>query len=342
MAGANGFGPPNGSGPVNGFAPSNGSGPVNGSGSPNGFAPPSGPPAGGMPPNNSSGPVPPPNGVARISGAFSVRRARNSAPAAPEQQPQAPAGDGTRISEALSGGTAEPFGPPSMPPAQSAQQRSAAPNAFAPPPGRPPQNPDMESTTQHAAVPPAPGQPQRTKVVAGVAATEHGDPQALQRSPQQPGRGQPAGYPDGYQADGYQVDDYAAFDEYAEADDYDYDGYGDYGDTALADPDVEYEEAGGSEEVAEIDATLARFSAVHDQIATEEAQRRKKYAWLFGMRREPELGRDIPFDFVEGRDAAESRMQYKKQSRKQQKKKLMIVVGAVVLLLVGIIALVAL
>ena len=204
-------------------------------------------------------------------------------------------------------------------------------------------------------MPPAPAGPERTKVAAGVAAPGAA-PQALQRSPQQapaPGQQAPGYQAAGYQAppyeaDAYQSDDYAAFDEYADYDDYD-DGYGDdyddYGDNtsvALADPESESDEEGGSDEVAEIDATLARFSAVHDQIATEEAQRRKKYQWLFGMRREPELGRDIPFDFVEGRDAAESRMQYKKQTRKQHKKKIMIVVGAVLLLLIGIIALVAL
>lgn len=75
------------------------------------------------------------------------------------------------------------------------------------------------------------------------------------------------------------------------------------------------------DEVRQIDATLARFSAVHDQIAEEEAERRKKLSWLFGMRKEPELGRDMPFDFVEGRDAGASRMDWKKEQRKRRSKR---------------------
>lgn len=70
-------------------------------------------------------------------------------------------------------------------------------------------------------------------------------------------------------------------------------------------------------DIKEIDATLARFSAVHDEIAAEEAARRKKYSWLLGKRREPELGTDIPFDFVEGRDG-QSRMEWKKKQRKRR------------------------
>ncbi|WP_258344030.1 LCP family glycopolymer transferase [Saccharopolyspora gregorii] len=73
-----------------------------------------------------------------------------------------------------------------------------------------------------------------------------------------------------------------------------------------------------SDEIRQIDATLARFSAVHDEIAIEEDARRKKYSWLFGMRKEPELGRDMPFDFVEGRDAGSSRMDWKKEQRKRR------------------------
>jgi hypothetical protein len=73
-----------------------------------------------------------------------------------------------------------------------------------------------------------------------------------------------------------------------------------------------------SAEVKAIDATLARFSAVHDQIAEEEAARRKRYSWLYGKRKEPELGQDMPFDFVEGRDAQSSRVQWKKKQRKKR------------------------
>ncbi|MGP4016842.1 LCP family glycopolymer transferase [Saccharopolyspora sp. 5N708] len=70
-------------------------------------------------------------------------------------------------------------------------------------------------------------------------------------------------------------------------------------------------------DIKEIDATLARFSAVHDEIAAEEEARRKKYSWLMGKRREPELGSDIPFDFTEGREG-QSRMEWKKKQRKRR------------------------
>lgn len=73
-----------------------------------------------------------------------------------------------------------------------------------------------------------------------------------------------------------------------------------------------------SDEVRAIDATLARFSAVHDQIAVEEADRRKRYSWLLGKRKEPELGRDMPFDFREGRDSKASRLEWKQQKRRRR------------------------
>ncbi len=66
-----------------------------------------------------------------------------------------------------------------------------------------------------------------------------------------------------------------------------------------------------------IDATLARFSAVHDQIAAEEDARRKKF-WFFGKRKEPELGRDMPFDFRQGDDTQASRLEWKKERRKRR------------------------
>jgi LCP family protein required for cell wall assembly len=81
---------------------------------------------------------------------------------------------------------------------------------------------------------------------------------------------------------------------------------------------AEADQKGDSDEVKAIDATLARFSAVHDQIAEEEAARRKKFAWLLGKRKEPELGRDMPFDFVEGRDSQASRLEWKKDKRKRR------------------------
>ncbi|MDR7302223.1 LCP family protein [Haloactinomyces albus] len=68
-----------------------------------------------------------------------------------------------------------------------------------------------------------------------------------------------------------------------------------------------------------IDATLARFSAVHDQIAEEEAQRRKRFGWLLGKHKEPELGQDMPFDFVEGgRNGDSSRVEWKQQQRRKR------------------------
>ncbi|RCW47029.1 LytR family transcriptional attenuator [Halopolyspora algeriensis] len=68
-----------------------------------------------------------------------------------------------------------------------------------------------------------------------------------------------------------------------------------------------------------IDATLARFSAVHDQIAEEEARRRNRFGRLLGKRKEPELGQDMPFDFIEGgRNGDASRVEWKQQQRKQR------------------------
>lgn len=93
-----------------------------------------------------------------------------------------------------------------------------------------------------------------------------------------------------------------------------------------------------SDEVKAIDATLARFSAVHDQIAVEEAERRKKYSWLFGKRRNPELGRDIPFEFTEGRDAEQSRMEWKQKQRKRRTIRIIQVVAVAAALMVFVAA----
>jgi hypothetical protein len=90
-----------------------------------------------------------------------------------------------------------------------------------------------------------------------------------------------------------------------------------------------------SEEVKAIDATLARFSAVHDQIAQEEADRRKKYSWLLGQRKQPELGEDMPFDFIEGRDAQASRLEWKRQQRKRRIQRIFFVVAIVVVVVGG-------
>ncbi|MHA6801543.1 hypothetical protein [Bounagaea algeriensis] len=94
-------------------------------------------------------------------------------------------------------------------------------------------------------------------------------------------------------------------------------------DFAAFDPGDEYagdEYADGEDEereVEEIDATLARFSAVHDEIAREEEARRNKFKWLRRKGSEPELGKDMPFDFVEGQDGT-SRVERKKQRRKRR------------------------
>ncbi|MDP9642938.1 LCP family protein required for cell wall assembly [Actinopolyspora lacussalsi] len=73
-----------------------------------------------------------------------------------------------------------------------------------------------------------------------------------------------------------------------------------------------------NEASAAIDATLARFSAVHDELAAEEEKRRKKYAWLWGSRKEPEPGQDMPFDFAEDRDANSSRVEWRKGKQRRR------------------------
>lgn len=82
------------------------------------------------------------------------------------------------------------------------------------------------------------------------------------------------------------------------------------------------------EEVRAIDATLARFSAVHDEIAAEEEKRRGK---LFAKRKEPELGTDMPFDFhaSEGR-GGKSRMEWKQKQRKRRTNLVVLAVAVVV------------
>ncbi|MEY8042353.1 LCP family protein, partial [Saccharopolyspora cebuensis] len=149
---------------------------------------------------------------------------------------------------------------------------------------------DPEATTQHSpvrppeAAAPAPGA-ERTKVARPVRPA--------------PADAEETAIVEAVPAD----DEYAELDEYA--DDFD----------DLDDEDQPREER--HNDVDEIDATLARFSAVHDEIAEEEAERRKKYSWLLGKRKEPELGTDLAFDFVEGRDGR-SRMEWKKQQRKRR------------------------
>lgn len=126
-------------------------------------------------------------------------------------------------------------------------------------------------------------------------------------------------------------------DPYADYDDpYDfYDEY-DYDETSYDADEQELGEGERVQDVQEIDATLARFSAVHDEIAQEEAARRKKFGWLFGQRKEPELGTDMPFDFHEGRDG-QSRVEWKKKQRKRRSNLIMVAGVAVALIVVVII-----
>lgn len=100
-------------------------------------------------------------------------------------------------------------------------------------------------------------------------------------------------------------------------------------------PGWEDDAKGSSDEVKAIDATLARFSAVHDELAAEEAARRKRFPWLKSKRKEPELGQDMPFDFVEGRDAQASRLEWKKKRRKRRTQRLVLILVIVVALAAG-------
>ncbi|ASU80434.1 hypothetical protein CDG81_21600 [Actinopolyspora erythraea] len=94
------------------------------------------------------------------------------------------------------------------------------------------------------------------------------------------------------------------------------------------------EEASDDEASAAIDATLARFSAVHDELAAEEEKRRKKYAWLLGNRKEPEPGQDMPFDFAEDRDANSSRVEWRRSKRRRRTRTLARVAAVVAAVLV--------
>ena len=299
---------PNGA-PANG-APSNGT-PVNG-------APANGNRVNGAPANGAA-----PNGAA----------ANGSAPApnGPAKAPEIPHADATRISEALSG----PNGNAAAAAQQAATQQAATQQARPQPeqqrrpaaPGRPAApDPDLEATTQHAPVPAA---PQDSRAMASANGAAPARPQQADGGPatqQWNAFAEPAADEDETSLALPQV----APDE---------EGDLDYDDDFEYEDDLDYEVGDESEE-AKIDATLARFSAVHDEIANEEAERRRKFSWLFGMKREPELGRDIPFDFAEGRDAQESRMQWKKQERKQRTKRVAIGASIAVALLVILLALV--
>ncbi|MEV5542577.1 LCP family protein [Saccharopolyspora shandongensis] len=208
---------------------------------------------------------------------------RNSAPAEP------PAAEPTRITQALTG---EPA--PAKPP-----RRAPRPAAGRPVP--PPVDEDLEATTQHPAVPAGPPQAEKTAMVARPKRddkTTIAKPVAPPTSDaEQTAIVAPA-----------ELDGLDGLDEFDEFDDLD--------DVEDADEPGETGEE-RKNDIKEIDATLARFSAVHDEIAAEEEARRKKYSWLLGKRREPELGTNIPFDFVEGRDG-QSRVEWKKKQRKRR------------------------
>ncbi len=98
---------------------------------------------------------------------------------------------------------------------------------------------------------------------------------------------------------------------------------GEHSDATAADASSWVEEVDEKNRTHAIDATLARFSAVHDQIAEEEEARRKRYGWLLGKRKEPEPGQDMPFDFKDGRDGEFSRVEWKKQRRQRRATRLL-------------------
>ncbi|WP_010312596.1 LCP family protein [Saccharopolyspora spinosa] len=233
---------------------------------------------------------------------------RNGAPAQPPRNgvpgelpvrngAEPPAAEPTRITQALTGEPA-PAKPPRPPVAR---------------PVPPAVDQDLEATTQHPAVP---AEPPKAEQTAMVARPKQAEQTAMVARPKRNPAGdekttlaKPVAPPvadaeeTAIVAPAVSADAYDEFDEFDEFED------------GAEDAEVDVEER--KNDIKEIDATLARFSAVHDEIAAEEAARRKKYAWLLGKRREPELGTDIPFDFVEGRDG-QSRMEWKKKQRKRR------------------------
>lgn len=239
------------------------------------------PPAGWTPPSTGPRPVqqPPAGPVSPPSG-------RNQRPTPPP-----PAAPGAAAAFA-GGAAARPARRSPEPPADEATRISQAlstdaPQRVSPPSGRnprpnPPRPPaDMDATTQHPRVPAAP----------------------QQERPAQPAKPTP---PPVQQAEKTAI--VAPADGYSELDEFD-DEAGiaeDFGDDDDRKNDIE-----------QIDLTLARFSAVHDEIAAEEAKRRKRYAWLPGNKKEPELGSDMPFDFRDNRGGG-SRMEWKKKQRKRR------------------------
>ncbi|RRO13290.1 LytR family transcriptional regulator [Saccharopolyspora rhizosphaerae] len=262
------------------------------------------PPAGPVSPpsGRNQRPTPPPPSAPGAAAAF----AGGAAARPTRRNPEPPGEEATRISQALSADAPQRVSPPSG--------RNPRPG-----PARPPA--DMDATTQHPRVPAAPQQPQQPQQPQpGSQQQPHpqhqGGPQQL-GGPQQ--QGQQAAKPSAppveraeetaivAPADGYsELDEYAELDEYGELEEYSELG------------DEEFDDSGERKnDIEQIDLTLARFSAVHDEIAAEEAKRRKRYAWLPGHKKEPELGSDMPFDFHEDRGGA-SRVEWKKKQRKRR------------------------
>ena len=272
---------------------------------PNGAAPngagPNGAPANGAPANGM------PPGAAPANGA-PVNGAANGAPAngmpAGAAPPAAP--PPTKITQALSGGApaeAEPAAPP-----EPERPSGPRPMPGRPAPGRPPANrpapsapsADLEATAQHAPIP-------------------------VDDRPAAPPNG--AGM-NGTGMNGADVEATAVAGADLDAFEEDLDDRED----ALDRTEVD------NAEIRQIDATLARFSAVHDQIAEEEAERRNKFSWLLGKRgSEPELGKDMPFDFQQ-RDAGASRVDWKKSQRKRRTTRIISVVAVAAALIVFVVA----
>jgi hypothetical protein len=204
------------------------------------------------------------------------------------------AAEATRISEALSGKPSPPPEPQrGRRPGEPPQQHPRRPAAALAPAGTP-----------DASVPPRPAPTAPKAEATSIAPAPTGAPPTNDRRPASANA-----------AEAPVVDD-------LDVDDLDVD-------------DLDVDEGGGADsaEVKAIDATLARFSAVHDQIAEEEEARRKRFTWLLGKRKaEPELGKDMPFDFVEGRDAQASRREWKKEQRKHRTARIATVLAIVVVL----------
>jgi LCP family protein required for cell wall assembly len=229
------------------------------------------------------------------------RPGRNGAPVEPPVRNGAepPVAESTRITQALTGDAA-----PAKPPRRAPR----------PAPGRPAPpavDEDLEATTQHPAVPAGPPQAEKTSMVARPPRAEkQADKTSVVARPKRDDKttiAKPVAPPT---ADAEETAIVAAADL---ADDDEFDEFDEFDDLDDAEEDVEERK----NDIKEIDATLARFSAVHDEIAAEEAARRNKYSWLLGKRKEPELGTDMPFDFHEGRDG-KSRMEWKKKQRKRR------------------------